>query len=150
MHQGRVIILTIVVINRLVPKTVSIAPFLSCLQPTILCLFVFFLLWRGTSASLSMSTLCQTRKRNFVNFISRDTAAKERIASTCTISFTNSVKSFISCHYCRKCCSTFLNSGLQASTRASSFTLVPNVIRETTANSPTMLWLIWLKSCWRR
>lgn len=44
---------------------------------------------RGNSASLNMSSSCQIRKRSFVNFTSKDTAAKEIIVFTCTISFTN-------------------------------------------------------------
>lgn len=51
---------------------------------------------RGISASLSMSTLCRTRKRSFVNFTSRDTAAKEITVFTCTISFNNS-KQWVHC-----------------------------------------------------
>ena len=131
MHQGRVIILPC---NQIYTEK-------HC---TLFCLahhlpFFLFFSGRETSASLSMSMLCQTRKRNFVNFISRDTAAKEITAFTCTISFTDIIRIFVACNLYLQCYDIFLNSRLQASTRASSFTPVPSVIRETTANSPMML-----------
>lgn len=43
---------------------------------------------RASSASLNMSLLYQIRKRSFVSFTFKDTAVKEIIAFTCTISFT--------------------------------------------------------------